>query len=821
MCHKMCTLQAEPEIVSTQTTTFADAVSGVTVGQGALTTDLDTGDAAVSAGLTDFLARPVRIANFTWLESDPIGILQTISPWRLFFDNPAIKYKLNNFAFARCNLKIKVVVNASPFYYGAMRLCYQPLPSFTPSTIINDAGTRYFIPYSQQPGLWVKPENSEGGEMTLPFFCPRNFLRIQRASDTDDMGLLRFINYAALQSANGVTGQGVTVQVYAWAEDVVLGGPSVGLSMQALDEYGSGPVSGPASTVARYAGMAKGIPVIGKFATATEMGAKAISGIAKLFGFTNVPVIEPTQPIRPSPFPQMASCELGYPVEKLTVDSKNELTIDPSSIGLPAHDDLAIESLVTRQSYLCAATWTTTTPVDTPLFTSRVTPHMFDVTVDPQPKVYRTPMSLVSQLFRNWRGDVIFTFKFVASKYHKGRVRISYDPVNASVQTAGDTGSTVFNAIVDLGVENEVEFRVPYQQALAWMSNNTALTIAEKAFTVSATPTLTLPDDFTNGMISMKVLTLLTAPVGTSTVPILVFVRAADNMEFANPRGVPQETTQWAIQAMAEEVIGADMSIGKTHSDKIIERNRVNFGEDIRSVRQLLRRSNFIDTITPASDTNALGYWYYHMTRFPQFYGYDPNGMYQAKGLVATTTNFQFNYTQNTPWHLIAPCFVAHKGSAHWHFNVEAPTPVSSIYFARNAESAATGTGQANVSQAYGTPNSNVNFFRQNTTRSAGGMALTNQNTNAGLSVSVPNYTNYKFQSTYMGNFTKPPAVGSGDDGSRFETSYLVANFNGAATPTPQNFRISRYFGVGTDYNLFFFLNVPTVYLMTGTIVPT
>jgi len=71
-----CTLQSEeytlvPEVTAmqqteTQTTGFMDANAGINVGSVAAETDLDTADAVTSAGLKDFLSRPVRIANFTW-----------------------------------------------------------------------------------------------------------------------------------------------------------------------------------------------------------------------------------------------------------------------------------------------------------------------------------------------------------------------------------------------------------------------------------------------------------------------------------------------------------------------------------------------------------------------------------------------------------------------------------------------------------------------------------------------------------------------------------------------------------------------------------
>ncbi len=822
---------AAPTTVGHATTSFVDEMPGVSIGAPAHESGIELDDAVTSAGLTDFLSRPVRIASFTWNESDTASILQTYSPWQLYFNNANVKYKLNNFAFLRCNLKLKIVVNASPFYYGALRMCYQPLPNFTPSTIINDAGTRYFMPYSQQPGLWVSPQHSEGGEMMLPFFWPRNFLRAQKAQDFTDMGTIRFINYCPLQSANGVTGQGVSVQVYAWAEDVVLAGPSGGLAMQS-DEYGTGPVSRVASTVGSIAGVLKGVPIIGKFATATEMGAKAIGGIAKLFGFTNVPVIEPTQPYRPQPFPMLASTEIGYPTEKLTLDSKNELSIDPSIIGLEPKDELSVENIVTKSSWLVTSTWSTTTAVDTPLFTSRVNPAMYWSDGGTNAKIYRTPMALVASLFSAWRGDIIFTFKFVASPYHKGRVRISYDPYDATIQTTGDTGAIVFNTVVDIGGETEVDFRVPYQQALPWLVSGNALTTANMPFSISTTPSLTVNDTFDNGIISVKVLTLLTAPVATSNIQMMVFVRAADNFEVSNPVAPNINLSNYAVQSEAlieqapvEEVSGEEHNPGDKPTEILMERSRLNFGEVVRSLRVLLRRSNFVQTYTnTTATTNALVLMYSRFVRFPRFYGYDPTGLESAKGLVLTGSNFSFNFTAVTPWHIIAPCFVAQRGSAIWHFNVDNPQFVNNLSVTRNNYAAYTPVNNVS-SQALGTTSANAAWYRNIVNGTGGGTALTNQRTNAGISVLLPNYTPFKFQSTSPSNFSNPPTVGtSGDDGSGAETYVLAAyhdntaSLSGAASSI--NTRIHSYFGIGTDYNLHYFLNVPTLVLYSGPPVP-
>lgn len=802
-----------------QTTTFADEVAGVTIGEPTTTNQYEIEDSVTSAGLTNFLERPVRIASFTWAESDATGTTTTFSPWQLFFNNAQIKYKLNNYAFLRCDLKIKIIVNASPFYYGAMRACYQPLPAFKSNTIVTDGSgsLAHLIPYSQQPGLWIYPSHSEGGEMVLPFFYPKNYLRVGVAQDFTDMGTLRMISYTPLDSANGATGQGVSVQIYAWAENVVLAGPTLGLALQAQDEYGVGPVSGPASTIARYAGLVKGIPIFSKFATATEMGANAVAGIAKLFGYTNVPVIEPTAPMRPGAFPQMGSPEIGFPVEKLTIDSKNELTIDPTSVGLSPHDELATEYLVTKDSLLTRATWATTDAVDKALFTSRVTPFMFFNNNATTQQLYFTPMGMVSNLFNNWRGDLIFTFKVVASPYHKGRIRISYDPYSSTVQTTGDVGSALFNTILDIGSETEVEVRVPYQQALAWLRVNTGFSTSNIPFTTSSSPALTNTDVYDNGMISMKVLTLLTAPVATSSVSILVFVKGADNMEFANPVDPGQTFTPFQVQAQPEEDGVQHVSTGEVSDVILLDRNRVNFGECVKSLRPLLRRSNYTETYAnTGTSTNPLGFTTWTMTRWNPYFGYDPNGISSAKGTIVPASNFNFNYTKNIPYNWIANCFIAQRGAGHIHFNVNNEGPAGTVMVTRANFTEAS----ANVtisSAAAGTASSNARTYVSTRKNTSGGCAITNQITQAGLSVSVPNYSAYKFESTEPGNCTKPPLAGTtAYDGSSSELVTLQVDWDGSTSVSTDTLRINKFVSVGTDFNLFFFLNVPTWYRLTS-----
>lgn len=813
-----------------QTVNFVDETTGLTVGEPSPVDPVATVDEVSAADLKGFLSRPVRIDSFTWLESDaPDTILRTVYPWQQFFNDSRIKYKLNNFGFLRCNLKVKVVINASPFYYGCMGMAYQPLQNLTPTTIKSSATTQYLVPFSQRPIVWIYPQDSAGGEMTLPFFYHKNWLKIGVSQHFQDMGRLDFLGFTALRSANSVVGQGVTVQIYAWAEDVQLSGSTAGLALQSTeDEYNQGPVSAPATAVASIAKMFRSVPIIGRFATATEIGAKAVAGIASLFGFTNVPVIENTNPLQPRAFPQFASPEISFPNEKLTLDPKNELSIDNSLLGIGAEDPLALDKLVQHESYLVRTTWNTTNVTDDILFYARVNPWMYRSTGTTNNSfVDYTPLAWVSRMFNDWRGDIVFRFKIIASPYHKGRLLIAFDPQGDAVNnivTLTNTTSAVYSQIVDLGETNDVEINVPYQQALAFLQTRQSVDPANAQWSTSATPTWNVNDDLDNGCIVVRVLTALTAPVATAPVNILVSVRGGDNMEFANPLSLPTDQMVFQVQSTEEPISQEDQTrlvVGTKSEMAPHALYRVNFGECVRSARQLIHRANYAWTYRDPSISAAAGYNFlkFRFGKLPPHPGYDPTGIHSAVALVGVGTK-TYNYSSQMPLHWLFPAFVGYRGSGVWTFNVETngSLPIQHLDVIRTPQApmvmseSATSVLIAGVSRSGAAA---ATFTNINAT--PGGMALTNQQTNAGLSVLCPNYNNYRFNSTAPGNATSAPNTGvSAYDGSDYDcfTSNIVIPYN---SPPANIVCVEKYWHGGPDLNPVFFLNVPTRYYQAST----
>lgn len=108
---------------------------------------------AVNASLNEFLSRPVEIIN----RDVTVGaaFTSTYYPWNLYLNHASIKRKIDNYAFIRCDLHLKFVINASPFYYGAILGAYKPLEGELNSAPINFSVSGWEIPLSQLPHVWM------------------------------------------------------------------------------------------------------------------------------------------------------------------------------------------------------------------------------------------------------------------------------------------------------------------------------------------------------------------------------------------------------------------------------------------------------------------------------------------------------------------------------------------------------------------------------------------------------------------------------------------------------------------------------------------
>lgn len=763
--------------------------------------------------LDAYLNRPVLIHTINWAENSSIS--ENIYPWRLYFNHPSIKRRIDNYAFLKCNLNVRVLISASPFYYGALQVSYRPFSDEGVCPVFDTDAQQSLCGRSQRPSFNIYPQTSQGGEMKLPFLWHKEYMNIVSSTDIYAIGDMSFRSFDVLRNANSVAGEAATIQVFAWAEDVQLSGPTLALALQS-DEYGKGVVSKPASAIALYAGKLSDWPIIGPFATATSIAAGAVSNIASLFGYTNVPNISDQSAFRPTTNPLLATTDIGTAVEKLTIDSKNELTIDNKAYSVGPTDPLEIESICNRETYLTSFTWAATDAPQTLLFNSLVTPSLAldtPITVGPLAfaanRLQLLPMSMVSRLFSYWRGDIKFRFVFVCSQYHRGKARISWDPV-ALLGSFPSSFTEVFNRVIDLTEETDVTITVPYNQATAFKptENNPR----SNASQFGTAPVVTSTDN--NGIIAVTVMNKQTSPVASAPIRVLVYVSAA-NVDFEAPEALRVYHTPFPLQSSMDKVMktNEDLFETKENTDHL---NLVYMGEKITSLRTLLRRSVHSIGLAPTDFYGANSFIFSIMNRMPLYPGYDPNGVGSASSVGTLGATAPYNFCNYTALNWVSQCFVGYRGSVIWNFNVTGPELPSSI-LSRRCFTALTAADYIRANTY--TPSSesqNSDRALSRSLQTINGATVTNARAQPSLSFLAPWYSQFKFAATTALQRTLGRATfGTNTDSIR--TDVIVKN--SATNPANLNV-IDMYVGAGTDYDPVFFLNVPVMYYTYGLPVP-
>lgn len=809
--------------------TFQEETSGEIVLASNADSSVALADATPDLQLGAFLSRPITIDTFSWSTSDPVGVTRTISPWSLFMNTTSVRRKLDNYAFFRGKLHVKVVINATPFQYGSMRVAYTPLQGLVPNRIrTTTTDTVLRIPYSQQPGFYISPQTNEGGELECPFVYPKNWVDITALTNVEALGTLRYVTFAPLAVAIATAPTSITVKTIAWLTDVELMGATNDLALQG-DEYGVGPVSKPASAIANVAGMLTKVPIIGRFAQATQLGASAVSSIASIFGFTNPPVINNVEPRYVMSAPHLATSEISVPYQKLAYDPKQELTVDASPFGSTSEDELSINYLKKKESFFGSTSWSTADIEATQLFNARITPCLKS-SVAIQNSVpttvgyrhYNTPLSHLSYIFANWRGSLKIRMKVVCSKYHKGRLKVSWDPA-ANITSTNPDLNVCYNQIIDIGDTQDVVFEIPYHQARAW-----AETSEDESLDFWTPGSSNAPDSTTdNGVLTVRVYNTLEAPSAT-TVSLLFYISAGDDFEFNNPKGGIRAGSACPVPsffALQGDVVTSHHTLGEKRKETD-ERYKMNFGESILSLRKLLHRSSVVDTVPlPVGVGSATNLYRKGVFRIPYTPGFVPVSWPTTanKVLTAGTAAYAFNTMHPIPF--IASMYVGTRGGVNYTLTVNSPKVVpDDIRVTRIHDSAgitatnrvislnASVLGSATLSNKCSRLGSYY-YSRDGTA----GMALTSARAAPSVQFNIPDYN--------PSNFTLVDPLswieGSSTDDTNRQGALVTLNIaNTTATDEIGYSTVITNAGTGVDFTCFYFLCCPTVDNLLGDATP-
>ena len=630
-------------------------------------TQQDTHDAELSY----FFARPIKIAEYEWAIGS--SLFQQFNPWSLYLENPRVSNRIANFNMLRCKLHLKFVINANGFMYSRILTSYLPFHNWDALTESSALFPNDAVQESQMPHIFLNPTTSTGGEMVLPLVWPSNNVYIP-TSEWDNLGRITLRALTTLKHANGATGV-ATISVFAWAEDMALNvltsvdpstmTPQMGLESEIDEANRSGVVSGPATAVANVASALATIPEIAPFAMATSHAASTVAGIAKAFGYSRPTQTRDNCPVKPVVTSSLALTTVPDTVQKLTLDDKQELTIDSRIAGLGGEDTLSLKSIATRETYLTQFDWAVGTAPGTLLWNGRADPCTFAYSAGK----FHFPACCIAALpFKYWTGSLKFRFQIMSSAYHKGRLKVTYDPNWVS----NEEFNTMYARVVDLASETDFTISVSNGQDITLLEHHLP---GVDSVTQLYSTTRYLSKEEGNGIIAVSILNELTTPNSTvnNDVSINVFVSAGDDFEvyvptedFAHFVFKPQmglEMTPQSGEEVVPDSFGAEqdkpehetsLSIGPT-MDGLDKVSTVFTGESIKSFRQILKRYNLHSSLGVLSTGDRL--IYLNTAYFPFLRGH-VTGAKDTTAVAAT-----YNYCNTILMHWVVNCFSGWRGS--------------------------------------------------------------------------------------------------------------------------------------------------------------
>nr|ULF99792.1 MAG: structural protein [Dicistroviridae sp.] len=597
--------------------------------------------------LVNFLQRPIRIfsGQFTTSQTQSTSIYTGTFPDVLLQD-PMYNEKIRGFVGLRANVEVTVQVNAQKFQQGRLRLQYLPYYKYlvNEQSLIND----HLTGLVSSPGVDIdicggsNPQSRVAqAKFVIPYVSPHAFINLITGFGT--MGRINLFVYSPLLSGSSETPD---CEVTIWAKFInpQLAFPTGANPIftpsfrrhhaqvfgEAKEIASTGVISNTLGVVSETLRSASRLPVIGQYLAIPEWVTNKGAAIAKLFGWS-----KPTLPMDVKL--RTTNCMANYngkdSAHKLALSADNEIDT-PSGIGGTDLDEMALSSIFKIPSFWQQFTWSTSdTTTDKILFVDPVTPLKYSAIPSTVNGVSMTPMGYVANTFGLWRGSLVYTFKIVKTGFHAGRLRVFFTPYESASNLV--VGSAPVNEIeknyqvvVDIEESDTFTFRVPYVSTKPWFNTTSYGGFVDQTLVQT-------------GYVVVTVLNELRAVSTVSqSINILVEVSGGDDLTFSLPTApefLPGAPTPAPLRAVTErkheaQVLGTGVEVSRNDAQMLYDPESISLinpdsnwspeshciGEKIASVRQLVKRANYIGSCVenrsnlkgatgdPNDDTNTL-----------------------------------------------------------------------------------------------------------------------------------------------------------------------------------------------------------------------
>ncbi len=474
--------------------------------------------------IRDFLGRPSVIKFGTLTTSAVRGdVVTSLDLPTDLLALPMYREKTRGFLNFRATVNLRFQANAQRFQQGRLFISYFPQDTIAvkKAEIVNPSLTLS----TQLPRVDFDFATDSDVALSIPYVSPT--LGYNQSDLSGPMGRYRVRVYSPLLSPSGPAS--VDWSLWCWFTDVELDFPTFtpqsGLRQArkpAPSEMETRPVSTIFKKVAKAATIFTDVPLISSVAGTVAWASNILAKTASSFGFSNPDTANTVSLQRMNLAHDIANVNAIGGAVSLGLLSDNRVQELPGFAGTDI-DEMSFAYLSKISCYMANFSWTTGMPHGYPAYRKRLSVGLMgNVSASAPDYFYPTPMAYIANLFQYWRTGFTFTFKFVKTEFHSGRLMVVYTPSPLANLTFEES-RFCYREVLDIRESNEFTITIPYTSTLPYQ-------------TMGKT---SLSDGGDIGYLHVFVLNPLTAPNTVSTtIDVITEVSADDTFEVAVPRNV-------------------------------------------------------------------------------------------------------------------------------------------------------------------------------------------------------------------------------------------------------------------------------------------
>lgn len=446
--------------------------------------------------IKSFLNRPIKLRAGSWTTATSGTFIAIDLPFEAL-SNTIYTAKVQGFLNFRAKAVVRLQVNANRFVQGRLIMHYIPQAQISGMYPANRNLNLTTI--TQQPNVQLDANTESEAILEIPYTSPKLYYDL--TTGDGEMGALYVSVYQALNY--GVGGVDADYTLWLHFEDVELEIPTIPGTFltqsgkikskirrkariepadEELKQSGNGPISSFSKVIGDVADTVSNwkIPLVSEVAGEVSWVAKAVTGVASFFGFSNPRSESLHDGFKYSIWNHSQNNNLGNHAEMLAYSGDNKLETLPG-LGPTDLDEAAINYIVSKDVFFDSFTWSQASIAGDQISTVTINKGTFksETVVNDGANfwtiAYHTPVSFFQNYFKYWRGSVKITLKFVKTEFHTGRIAVSYYPhpnqTYPGVISIDDT-NYLLRDIVDLRDGNECSFVIPYTNNNPWIDRD-------------------------------------------------------------------------------------------------------------------------------------------------------------------------------------------------------------------------------------------------------------------------------------------------------------------------------------------------------------